>query len=166
MAEVFDGQVTIRNATGTEERIVLSGEGSELSVKEGAQVARLRLKDRAGNDGIVIDGENSQIEGYNGGGISLRDAANNTRLNFDGSNGTLGVQGPAGSSVVSQRDTDDARVSLGTNFGLLIVNPDGSKRVGISQAGSVEIYDSAGNLTFKVNPETGDVSIKGSIIQL
>ena len=48
MTEVFDGQVTIRNAGGTEERIILSGEGSEVSIKGGAQVARLRLKDRTG----------------------------------------------------------------------------------------------------------------------
>ncbi|WP_299988100.1 hypothetical protein [uncultured Ruegeria sp.] len=76
MSQVYDGQVTIRNATGTEERIVLSGEGSEISVKGGAQVSRLKLKKRNGDDGIVIDGENSKIEGFNSGGINLRDANN------------------------------------------------------------------------------------------
>lgn len=166
MTEVFDGQVTIRNAGGTEERIILSGEGSEVSIKGGAQVARLRLKDRTGAHSMMIDGENSSINGFNGGRISLRDADNKPRLIFDGANGNLNVQGPAGCQVVTKRDIDAASVAIGTNFGLRITNPNGSPRVNISQNGQVEIFDSAGNLTFKVNPETSDVSIKDQIIQL
>ncbi|MEZ5752069.1 MAG: hypothetical protein R3D60_08905 [Paracoccaceae bacterium] len=166
MTTLINGSLEVRDSSGTQQRFLIDGDGATMTISPGPQTARVVLMDRAGDTRLVLDGENASIEGNKGGNITLRDGTR-TRLSFDGSNGFLHLGGATDSVLNLVRDGDNMHIGLGTGGGFRITQPDGiTPRVVIQPFGQVEIYDTNGALTFKINPETGDVSLRGRLVQL
>lgn len=157
----IDRNFRAQDSTNTD-RVIIEGVTSSVEIISGAQVGTLSFKNRSGQRTIFIDGENSSIVGDQGGDITLKDGLQ-TRLRFDGASGELILRGKLGSIVSVTRDGDGLSVSFGTEMGIILKDANQIKRFVVQVDGTTQMFDAAGNKTFEVDANTGNVRYGGTL---
>ena len=148
MSETFDGTVTIATTPGANPTVTLDGGTGQLTLGGASHDGDILLRDSAGNERVVIDGQN--------GTLIIRDSNGQDAVILDSRFGLL--------DLGASRNEGDLRIrnDAGTfvfrfdaNFAVLDIGGQGSE-------GDIRLYDDAGDVSIHLDGGQGDIKLMGA----
>jgi uncharacterized membrane protein len=131
------------------ENIYILGSDSRIEILGRAQKAMIYMKKKSGQDGVIIDGENGNLDLYDGGQIRAWDVDGNPGLKWDGAQGQLSIGSGKydGTLMVARKN--------GSNGNILVD----------SNNSSAIFTDGTGAVVIQILGDAGQIVVKGKVVQ-